>query len=484
MASPPLVDHLRFPCSVLFALLLTTFATGQIEHALPSALQSCSVPGVKRSTRCGRTKVLENPVLPGSRKLEIHFAVIPAAKGHARPDPIVPLLGGPGESAIDAAEWSVHRLEPMLNDRDLLLVDQRGTGQSGALRCHFFSPDDPAESLQNVFPPARVESCAKDLAKHADLTQYSYQRFADDLEKVRRTLGYGKLNLFAGSYGTRAAQVFVRAYPSSVRTIYLGSVVPIDIAIPLPDAKAAQSTMQRTFAACESDASCRSAFPHIRDEFSLIMERLASGRVFVQVPGHAGTVALSQGRVAEWFRSLLYRPSSAARLPWLIDQANKGDWGPIVNGILEDARDGDNDLSLGLLLSITCSDDVPFVREEEVGAATRNTFLGDWRLRQQQAACKVWPHSVAPASDRQPIHTQIPTMFVSGDSDGGTPLWFTEQAAPGFQNRIEVIMNNRGHTEWAPCIVTLYERFLNQGSISGLDASACSHFSRPPFKTE
>jgi pimeloyl-ACP methyl ester carboxylesterase len=459
-------------------------AAAQIGHALPVALQSCSVPGVERTARCGAIEVLENPDRPGSRKLEIHFAVIPAAKGHARPDPIVPLLGGPGEAAIETGQMFVERLAPMLNDRDLLLVDERGAGQSGVLRCHFFSPDDPAESLQNLFPPARVASCAKDLARHADLTQYSYRRFADDLEKVRRTLGYGRLNLFAGSYGTRAAQVFVRTYPGSVRTIYLGSVVPIDIPIPLPDAKGGQGTLERTFAACEADASCRSAFPHVRDDFSELMDRLASGRVFVKVPGHAGTVELSQGRVAEWFRSLLYRPSSASRLPWLIDRASKGDWAPIVQGILEDARDADNDLSFGLLLSITCSDDLPFVRPEEVEAATRNTFLGDWRLRQQQAACIAWPHSVAPASYRDPIHTQIPTMFVSGDTDGGTPLWFTEHAAPGFQKRIEVIMSNRGHTEWAPCIEMLYRHFLNQGSIQGLDASACSHLSRPPFMTQ
>jgi hypothetical protein len=168
----------------------------------------------------------------------------------------------------------------------------------------------------------------------------------------------------------------------------------------------------------------------------------------------------------------------------LIDRASKGDWAPIVQGILEDARGADSDLSFGLLLSITCSDDLPFVRPEEVAASTRNTFLGDWRLRQQQAACKVWPHAVVPASYREPVHTQVPTMFVSGDSDGGTPLWFTEHAAPGFQNRVEVIMSNRGHTEWARCAETLYERFLNQGSVQGLDAFACSHLSRPPFKIE
>jgi hypothetical protein len=75
-------------------------------------------------------------------------------------------------------------------------------------------------------------------------------------------------------------------------------------------------------------------------------------------------------------------------------------------------------------------------------------------------------------------------MFVSGDSDGGTPVWFTEHAAPGFQNRIEVIMDNRGHTEWDPCVETLYQRFLKQGSAQALDPSACTNLSRPPFKTE
>ena len=350
----PIMDRVR---CVLSAFVLTAGAASQIGHA-PVALQSCSVPGVDRSARCGAIEVLENPDQPRSRKLEIHFAVISATKGHARPDPIVPLLGGPGEAAIETGQMFVERLAPMLNDRDLLLVDQRGAGQSGALRCHFFTPDDPVESLQNLFPPACVESCAKGLATHADLTQYSYRRFADDLEKVRRTLGYGPLNLFAGSYGTRAAQVFVRAYPSSVRTIYLGSVVPIDIAQPLPFAKAAQWTLDRTLAACDADPACHSAFPRVRDEFSQIMEGLASGRVFVKVPGHEGTVALSQGRVAEWFRSLLYRPSSAAGLPWLIDRASKGDWAPIVKGILEDERDADSGLALGcccpLRVAMTC----------------------------------------------------------------------------------------------------------------------------------
>ena len=299
--------------SILLPLVLTAVAAGQIGYALPVALQLCSVPGIERSARCGAIEVLENPDRPGSRKLEIHFVVIPAVNGHARPDPIVPLLGGPGEAAIETGEIFVDRLAPMLNDRDLLLVDQGGAGQSGALRCHFFHLMILLKVCRTYFCLRVWRVVRRIWPLHADVTQYWYRRFADDLEKVRRTLGYGELNLFAGSYGTRAAQAFVRTYLTSVRTIYLGSVVPIDIALPLPFAKAAQSALERTFVACESDASCRSAFPHVRDEFSQIMGRLASARVFVKVPGHARTVALSQGRVAEWFRSLLYRPSSAAR---------------------------------------------------------------------------------------------------------------------------------------------------------------------------
>ena len=477
------LDRLHILLKILSLALLTTLAPAQTGHAV-SALQTCSLPGVERSARCGAIEVPENPDRPGDHKLEIHFAVIPAANGHPLPDPIVPLLGGPGEAATEAAEMLMPRLAPMLNDRDLLLVDQRGSGRSGALRCQLFSPDDPAESLQTLFPPMAVQRCEKDLAMHADLTQYSYRRFAGDLEKVRRTLGYGPLNLWAGSYGTRAAQVFMRTYPSSVRTVYLGSVVPIDIAMPLPFAKAAQSMLERTFAACEGDAACRSAFPRVRAQFAEMMGRLASGRVLVNVPGHAGIAALSEGRVAEWIRSLLYRPSSAARLPWLINRASHGDWTPIVEGILDSARNADSDLSLGLLLSITCSDDIPFVREEEVDAATRNTFLRDWRLKQQQAACNVWPRAAVTAADRKPIHTRVPTMFVSGDSDGGTPVWLTEHASSGFENRVEVTMPNRGHTEWDACVETLYRRFLNQGSAQGLDPSACAQLSRPPFKTK
>jgi pimeloyl-ACP methyl ester carboxylesterase len=362
-------------------------------------------------------------------------------------------------------------------------VDQRGTGRSGALNCDLFSNQQPAASLRDLFPLATVKQCEQRLSLQADLTQYTYDRFADDLEQVRRALGYGPLNLFAGSYGTRAAQVYLRMYPESVRTIYMGSAVPLDVNNPLPFAKTEQAALEKMFEACATDSECEYAFPHLRDEFRQISDRLASGSVRVVVPGHSGPVPLYRGRVAEWFRAKLYRPYSSETLPWMIHQAYLGDWSPISEGILSDARANDSDFSWGLFFSITCNEDVAFIREKDIAPETQNTFLGVYRVRQQQAACKLWPKVSLPEGYREPLRSSVPIVFVSGDTDGGTPLWYKDHAAQGFSRRLEVVLRGQGHTEWNDCIAQIFQELVVTGSVDGWNSSTCPPVPRPPFKT-
>lgn len=469
--------------SVVYAAAAGNPQTPGREPASVGLLSSCSIPGVAQPARCSALDVPENPDRPGGRRLPISVVVIPATGGPALPDPIVALMGGPGEDAISAAAEFADRFAALRHDRDLLLVDQRGTGRSNALRCDLYSAEKPATSLRDLFPLAAVERCERRLRTRADLTQYTYAHFANDLEHVRRALGYGPLNLFAGSYGTRAALVYLRAYPKSVRTVYLGSVVPIDVATPLTMAKTAQTALERTFSACVADPACRAAFPDLRQEFRQILARLESGAVRVSVPGHTGTVPLHRGRVVEWLRAKLYRPESAAIVPWLIHRAHAGDWSPIVEGILSQASGLYSAISLGLFFSITCSDDIAFVREEDAVRETQGTFLGDYRLRQQQAACKHWPKVSLPSGYRTPVRSSVPTLFVSGDADAASPLWFTERVAPGFSNRVEVVMRGQGHTEWNACVGRLYQRFVRSGAVRGLDASSCEPVPRPPFRT-
>jgi pimeloyl-ACP methyl ester carboxylesterase len=392
-------------------------------------------------------------------------------------------MGGPGEDAISAAALYAEQFAPMRANRDLLLIDQRGTGQSAALHCNLSSSEDAAVNLREVFPLEAARRCERELQAHADLTQYGYLRFASDLEQIRRDLGYRSFNLFAGSYGTRAAVVYLRAYPKSVRTAYLGSVVPIDVAQPLPMAKTAQSAIESLFSACAADSACRTAFPNLWVEFREMFAQLSSGRG-VAVPGKSGLFPLDGGRVAEWFRSKLYRPKSAVALPWLIHQAHSGNWTPIVDGILSDAAAFNEDFSQGLFFAITCNEDVRFLDATKILAMTQDTFLGDYRVRQQRAACQSWPKTSLPAGYRSPVRSSVPTMFVSGDSDGATPLWYMEHAAAGFSRRIEIIARGQGHTEWSDCIARRYGQFLINGSTRGASTAACEPVPRPPFKTD
>jgi pimeloyl-ACP methyl ester carboxylesterase len=468
----------------LRTLLAILFGVAALHAAADEpniVLASCRFADLTRAARCGTLSVPENPDKPAGRRLSISVAVIPAAKGSALADPIVILQGGPGEDSISSAGFFAERFASLLDNRDLLLVDQRGTGKSGALPCTLYSAGDPAASLRDVFPLAVIKRCAQRLKARADLTQYTFDRFAGDLEQVRRGLGYGALNLYAGSYGTRAAQVYIRRFPASVRTAYLGSPVPMDAANPLAFAKTAETALELLFTSCAADPLCREAFPKLREEFRAVALKLDSGAVRVSIPGSAATATLYRGRVAEWMRSRLYRPKSATMLPWMIHRAYAGDWNPLVKDMLADAHDADPAFSFGLFLSITCSEDVAFIREQDIGAETQGTFLGDYRVRQQQAACKEWPTRALPKDYRAPVLSAVPTLFVSGAADGGTPLWYADHVAAGFSNRVQVIVKGQGHTEWSDCLAQLYQRLVRGGAVTGLDPS-CPNVPRPPFK--
>jgi pimeloyl-ACP methyl ester carboxylesterase len=451
-------------------LLMIALQTAAIARAA-DLLSPCKLPGVARAAKCGSLEVPENWDQPAGRKLSIAVAVIPAEAAGSHNDPLVPLMGGPGEATISGAEEYLDPWGPMLRERDLLLVDQRGTGKSGALTCPLFDPKNPGASLRDLLPVAPIERCTKELSARADLTQYTYANFARDLEHVRRTLGYGQLNLHAGSYGTRAAQFYLRAYPQSVRTVYLGSVVPLDVPTPLTMAKTAESARNQMFDACAADPACKAAVPNLRSEFSAIVQQLESDKA-----------PIAHGRAAEWFRSKTYRPYSSTDLPWMIHRAHAGDWSPIVASIQAGAKGADAELSFGLFFAITCNDDIAFIREEDIVRETSGTFLGDYRVRQQQAACRYFPKVAAP-TDRTPPKSSVPTLFVSGANDAATPLWFTQRVAANFSERAEVVVVGHGHTEWNDCIAGLWSQLLRDGSVRNVRGKTCEAVPRPPFKT-
>lgn len=463
--------------AIAFLALAVVSSSGAI-----AAATACKLPDLDRPARCGVVSVPEDPDRPHGRQLAIHYAVVAASSAAPHPDPIAVLMGGPGEDAISAAAYYTDEFQPLLNDRDLLLVDTRLTGRSAPAQCHLYSPEKAADSFRDVFPPAAVERCKRLLSKSADLTHYIFSYLSNDLERVRVALGYTQLNLFAGSYGTRAAQVFMRQYPKSVRTAYLGSPVPMDSGGPKDFAHTEQDALDKMFTRCESDADCHHAFPNVRKEFAEIVSRLDSGEVRVQVPATTQTVQLARGRFVEWVRSRLYRPKESVMLPSIIHRAYEGDWSPAVQSILDGARGVDESISWGLFFSITCSEDIPFLSEADIAANAKGTAHGDYRIRQQQAACQNWPRATLPEGYRKPVHSDIPTLLVTGDQDGGTPLSFADRVAPSFTNHVTVIAHGQGHTEWNDCVAGLFEKLVRSGSVQDLDGNSCPAVKIPPFK--
>jgi hypothetical protein len=232
---------------------------------------------------------------------------------------------------------------------------------------------------------------------------------------------------------------------------------------------------------CEEDRPCHRAFPEVRQDVASTFAQLEGEGIRVQLPGFPNRVVLSRGRVAEWVRSQLYRPATAAALPSDFHQAAAGNWKPIGDGVLASARGADNELDLGLLFAVTCSEDLPYVREQDVPAATDNTFLGVYRLRQQQVACAGWPRSKLPIGYRNRLLTDIPTLFVTGDRDGDTPLWFTDHVASGFARHVIVVEHAQGHTGWNDCVARLHLQLVLSGTTDGLDP-VCPRGALPAFK--
>lgn len=468
-----------------FAILILLAVAGGAKAAPAQSLSTapCDLPGIDRPARCGVLEVPEAPDKPNGRKIGLNVAILPSASGASKPDPIVVLAGGPGESAVSDASYYYERLAPLLNDRDLLLVDQRGTGRSGGLQCGVLPPEMQPEVLKDVFPPKAIGQCRAELEKKADLTRYIFSYVAQDLEAVRLAAGYGPLNLFAGSYGTRAAQVFMRTYPKSVRTAFLGSPVPLDAANPLPFAQTAQGAFESLFADCEADEECHAAYSHLRDDFAYMYERLDFYLVRVKVEGRSEPALLTRGRVIEWMRSKLYRPGSSADLPWVIHRAALEDWSPIVTPLLDYAAKGDADLSTGAFFSITCSEDVPFISQTETDKETEGTYLGDYRVLEQQTICRNWPKANLPKDYRSPLKSDVPALFVTGDHDGGTPPWYTDRVIRGFSHAALLIAQGQGHTEWSDCVAEHYGQLLQTGSAEGL-AGSCPAIPRPKFKLQ
>ncbi|HEX2081230.1 MAG TPA: alpha/beta hydrolase [Longimicrobium sp.] len=440
--------------------------------------------------RCGTVTVPENREQPGGRTIALNVIVLPARAPERAREAVIFFAGGPGQPSTPMAGGFARQFAALREDRDLLFVDQRGTGRSAPLQCRLRDPADPQSYLGDYFPPAAVARCLDELRGRADLTRYGYPELAHDVDAVRAALGYERLDLWGGSYGTRAAQVYMRTYPHRVRSAVLQGVVPPGYLQPAAYAQDVEAALAGLFAECRVDAACHAAFPDPARELRQVAERLESRPAAAEIvdpqSGARLRLTLTRDAFADMIRKLLYEPALASMTPFVVHRAWEGDFRPAARLALMDRRNAAEGIWWGLTLSVTCSEDVAFIDSAAAARDNGRTFLGDYRVRQQTAACRGWPRYSPPADYHALVRLEIPTLLVSGALDPVTPPRWAERALQALPNGVHVVVPHAGHSYngmrgAAACMDPIILRFYQQGSARGLDTSCVQRIQRPPF---
>ncbi|HEX6723056.1 MAG TPA: alpha/beta fold hydrolase, partial [Burkholderiaceae bacterium] len=368
---------------------------GAPAHAQP-ALQPCRLQGVVHEALCGSVQRPLDPTRPQGASIHVHFAVLPALARNKLPDPLFFIAGGPGQSAIELAGPLAAQFARLSNRRDLVFVDQRGTGRSAPLRCD----DDAAELLRPLAETVdeaaqlrRLAACRERLKAlpHGDLRHYGTTVAMADLDAVRAHLDAPRINLVAASYGTRAALEYMRLFPGAVRRVVLDGVAPADMALPASFSIDNQAALDGLLDWCAGDAACRVRHPALKQQWLALLDSLPQEVTLVHpYTGQEERVRLTREAVLGMVRTPLYVPALAAALPQALRDAANGRFAPLVGLAASLSGPGGPRLYSGMHFSVVCSEDLP---RQPLAAERDGAQFGAAFARLYRQACADWPRS-------------------------------------------------------------------------------------------
>lgn len=434
-------------------LALALVALSGIAGAQPLELADCRIsigpgfPSVK--ARCGTMPRPLNPQDPDSPEIGIRVAVVAALNLSPEPDPVVPIAGGPGQGSVEFYLQARAAFENLRRNRDILLVDQRGTGESARMDCDV---DDEVILYETDYS---LDDTLAFIRECLDALPYDPRYFTTsvavaDLEAIREALGYSQLNLYGVSYGSRVAQHFARRFPDSTRTVVIDGVVPPQIALGPEIATESQNAVDNVLARCAADPDCNERFPGIRDTFGRVVSELRAGSVEVTVPhpntGRPETFTFGPGQFAGAVRLLVYNRNTIALLPLFIHEAGQGNYGPLASQFLLIAMAMADSLAIGMHNSVMCTEDVPFLDRTTIDfAGIAASYMGSFQLETLEAMCSIWPAGPIDAEFKSPLASELPFLLLSGDADPITPPRYAEMAAADLGYATHLIGRHQGH---------------------------------------
>lgn len=434
------------------------------------------------SAQCGTLAVPEDPTNPEGRQIELFVARIPALSGAPRPDPVLLISGGPGQATTDLYLALRGAFEPIRRDRDIILLDQRGTGRSAQLSC----PSADAEDLETVAPDellALITDCLT--ALDGDPRFYTTSVAVGDLEQLRQALELPEWNIYGVSYGTRVAQHYLRRYSDYTRAAILDGIAPAELALGPAIATNAQSALEEILDRCAAEPLCAQRFPVLDERLATLSGRLVEQPLTVTMPdpltGEAGTRTLSDRHLKTAIRMMSYSPLASALLPLIVSEAYDGNYAPLTAQAYMVIDELERSLSLPMHNSVVCTEDVPFYDDAAL-LGLEDTYLGDTIVDALMTMCSVWPVGVLDDDLKVPLVSSRPVLLLSGEADPVTPPSYGAQVLENLSNARHLVGPGQGHG-LAPvgCVPRLMRRFLEDLDPQGLD-DACLQRQQPsPF---
>ncbi|MBA2079647.1 alpha/beta hydrolase [Rhodanobacter sp. PCA2] len=441
--------------------------------------------GLSTAAWCGALAVPENRADPAGRKITLKLAVLRSSAQVANRDMLVYLAGGPGQAATDYAGPIAAMLEPLRAHRDILLLDQRGTGGSNALACKNDDQGDAADD--SGYDPAKLRAaaaaCLKQVATHADPRYYTTTDAVQDLEDVRRALDVPEFDLVGVSYGTRVAQQYLGRHPDAVRSVVLDSAVPNSAVLGEDFAQNLDDALKAQFARCDADAACRQRFGHPFQTLVQLRDALRANPhpVSFRDPESYQTVqrVLNEDSLVGVVRMFAYTPPTAALLPLSIDAAAHGDVGPLLGQAKLLTVDMADLAGSGMSYSVICSEDADLLTARPQDA---DTLLGTHMIDAYKAICAAWPRGARPADFHQPLQSAKPVLLLAGQYDPVTPPRYAEEIAGHLPNARVLLFKGQGHSVLATgCGPRLVQRFVEHLDPKALDASCLDRLQPTPF---
>ena len=467
------------------ALLFAFFLPSATAVAGAQDLKPCRVPGIKTEVQCGVLSRALDPAQAAGVRIDVHYVVVPALARRKKSDPVFFLAGGPGQSAIKVAPMLLQQFARLNNRRDLVFVDQRGTGRSAPLLCDDLRHATLAAQLDSGLREAAMAQCLAQLKKlpYGDLRYFTTLLAMQDLDAVREKLGAGKINLVGASYGTRAALEYLRQFPTTVRRTVIDGVAPPDMVLPLSFSGDGQAALEALLQACEKESACQKLHPALRQHWGQLLASLPQ-TVPAKHPfsGRSESLSITRDMVLGLIRGPLYWPPMASALPFAIDQAALGRWDALLGLGFSAQPPRAADLAMGMHFSVVCAEDFPRIK---MSAEQPGRDFADSLGRSYERICTDWPRAELPAQFYSIPAASSAVLLLSGGLDPVTPPRHAQRVAQALGAKARhVLVAHAGHGVMTlPCLRDALPRFIDaedDAQAAAVDLGCAGRIPRPP----